>query len=253
MNGLKKVYFASDVHLGAMALKHNKERELLFVKWLHEVKKDAEIIFLLGDIFDFWFEYRKVAPQGFVRVLGAIAEICDSGIPVHFFTGNHDIWVFDYLPRETGMIIHHEPWETEIRGKRFFLAHGDDLGKVDGYYQLLNRLFKNKFYQWAFAKIHPDLSFGVAHSWSKKSRLGRGKIKVPFMGEEKEDQLIYSRELLKKKHFDFFVYGHRHIALDYQLTDLSRLIILGDWISECTYGVFDGDDFRLEKIDKVKF
>ena len=244
----KKIYFASDVHLGAPALKHNRERELIFVNWLHEIRKDAKMIFLLGDIFDFWFEYRKVAPQGFVRVLGAIAEICDSGIPVHFFTGNHDVWVFDYLPRETGMIIHHEPFETVLFGKKFFLAHGDDLGKTDKKYQLLTKLFHNKFAQWAFAKIHPDLSFRLAFSWSKSSRLGRGIDGPGFLGEEREHQLIFAKKKLEKEHFDYFVVGHRHIALNYQLNERSKIIILGDWFKVCTYGVWDGSEFKLEQI-----
>ena len=248
MQANKKIYFASDVHLGTPALKHSRERELLFVNWLHQIKKDAAMIFLLGDIFDFWFEYRKVAPQGFVRVLGAIAGICDSGIPVHFFTGNHDIWVFDYLPRETGMIIHHEPLETELLGKKFFLAHGDDLGKTDKKYQLLTRFFHNKVAQWAFAKVHPDLSFRLAHYWSKNSRLANDIAGVGFLGEEREHQIIFARKKLKEKHFDYFVLGHRHIALDFQLTENCKLIILGNWFKECTYGVYDGNTFRLEKI-----
>jgi UDP-2,3-diacylglucosamine hydrolase len=248
LNQSKKIYFASDVHLGAPALKHSRERELLFVNWLNQIKGDASMIFLLGDIFDFWFEYRKVAPQGFVRVLGTIAGICDSGIPVHFFTGNHDIWVFDYLPRETGMIIHYEPLETELFGKKFFLAHGDDLGKTDIKYQLLTRFFHNKVAQWVFAKIHPDLSFRLAHYWSKNSRFTNGKADVGFLGEENEDQIIFARKLLKEKHFDYFVVGHRHIALDFQLTENSKMIILGDWFNACNYGVYDGNTFQLEKI-----
>lgn len=248
MNQSKKIYFASDVHLGALALKNNHERELLFVSWLHQIRQDASMIFLLGDIFDFWFEYRKVAPQGFVRVLGAIAGICDSGIPVHFFTGNHDIWVFDYLPRETGMIIHHEPMETELFGKKFFLGHGDDPGKTDKKYQLLKRFFHNKIAQWAFAKFHPDLSFRLAHYCSKNSRLSNGTIDVGFLGEDREHQIIFARKVLKERHFDYFVLGHRHISLDFKLAENSRLIILGNWFKECTYGVYDGDTFRLEKI-----
>jgi UDP-2,3-diacylglucosamine hydrolase len=244
----KKIYFASDVHLGAASLKHNRERELTFVSWLHKVKEDAAVIFLLGDIFDFWFEYRTVAPRGFVRVLGALAEICDSGIPIHFFTGNHDIWVFDYLPRETGMIIHHEPFETELFGKKFFLAHGDDLGKTDRKYQILTRFFHNKLAQWAFSKIHPDLSFRLASYWSKNSRLSRGIYGPGFLGEDREHQLIFARKKLKEKYFDYFVVGHRHIPLNYPLTQESSFIILGDWFKECTYGVYDGETFRLESI-----
>ena len=205
------------------------------------------MIFLLGDIFDFWFEYRRVAPQGFVRVLGALAEISDSGIPVHFFTGNHDIWVFDYLPRETGMIIHREPFETEINGKKFFLAHGDDLGEKDLGYQLIKKFFHNSIAQWAFAKIHPDLSFRLASRWSKNSRLSRGK-RLGFLGEDKEDQIIFAREVLKEKHVDYFVFGHRHLALEFLLTEKSKLFMLGDWFHDITYGVFEGDDFYLKKL-----
>ena len=248
MNQTKKIYFASDVHLGAAALKHGRERELIFVKWLHEIKKDAAELYLLGDIFDFWFEYRTVAPQGFVRVLGALAEICDSGIPVHFFTGNHDIWVFDYLPRETGMIIHREPLETELFGKKFFLAHGDDLGKTDWKYQVLNRFFKNSFVQWSFAKFHPDLGIRLANYCSKNSRINQGIEGPGFLGEDKEHQLIYAKKRLKETHFDYFVMGHRHIALDFDLSESSKLIILGDWFKVCTFGVYDGQTFKLEKI-----
>lgn len=249
MNGLKKIYFASDVHLGSGASNCNFERERLFVNWLHKVKEDALGIFLLGDIFDFWFEYRRVAPQGFVRVLGALAEICDSGIPVHFFTGNHDIWVFDYLPRETGMIIHRGPLETELLGKKFYLAHGDDLGEKDKKYQLLKRFFHNRFAQWAFAKIHPDLAFGMAHSWSKNNRLSKGIDGVGFLGENKEDQIVFARDVLTKKHIDYFVFGHRHLALEFQLSPISKLFMLGNWFNDIAYGVFDGSDFRLERIN----
>jgi len=207
------------------------------------------MIFLLGDIFDFWFEYRKVVPQGFVRVLGALAEICDSGIPVHFFTGNHDIWVFDYLPRETGMIIHHGPFETELLGKKFYIAHGDDLGEKDKKYQLIKRFFHNRLAQWAFAKLHPDFAIGFAHRWSQNSRLLRGKKGVGFLGEEKEDQIIYAREVLANKHIDYFVFGHRHLALEHRLSPDSVLFILGDWSGDIIYGTFDGNDFYLEKFN----
>lgn len=247
---MKKVYFASDIHLGAPALKYNRERELLFVNWLQSIRQDASMIFLLGDIFDFWFEYKKVAPKGFVRVLGTLAEICDSGIPVHFFTGNHDIWVFDYLPHETGMIIHRDCLITELNGKKFFMAHGDDLGKRDKGYQLIKGFFNNRFSQWAFAKIHPDLALGLAHHWSKKSRLAKGVHGLDFLGEEKEEQIIFARDILLKEHFDYFVFGHRHLALNFDLGHQSRLITLGEWFREFSYGVWDGDQFTIEKIDK---
>lgn len=243
----KKIYFVSDVHLGAPALKNNREREKHFVRWLDRVKADAEKIFLLGDIFDFWFEYRKVVPRGFVRFLGKIAELTDAGIDVHFFTGNHDVWVFDYLPQEIGVIVHHQPFETEIMGKQFFLAHGDGLGNYDRGYILLKKLFKNPIAQWCFARIHPNFAFRIAHKWSKQSRLSHGATGAVFMGEDKEEQVKYSRELLKNKSIDYFIFGHRHLVLEYNLTQKSKLFLLGDWIKEYTYGVFDGETFRLER------
>ncbi len=206
------------------------------------------MIFLLGDIFDFWFEYKKVAPQGFVRVLGTLADIVDSGIPVHFFTGNHDIWVFDYLPRETGMIIHRGPYETELSGKKFFIAHGDDLGKRDFKYQMLQSFFHNRIAQWLFSKIHPDLSFAWAHRWSKNNRLDKGIDGVGFLGEDKEDQILFAKNFLSGKHIDYFVFGHRHLALEFQIAPESRLFMLGNWFNDIAYGEFDGKEFHLKKI-----
>jgi UDP-2,3-diacylglucosamine hydrolase len=248
----KKIYFVSDLHLGAPALKDNKERELLFVDWLQSIRNEASMLFLMGDYFDFWFEYKKTVPKGFVRSLGKLAELCDSGIPVHFFTGNHDIWAFNYLSDEVGMIVHREPFCTELLGKKFFLSHGDDLGKKDFGYQLIKNFFHNPIAQWAFAKIHPDLSFRLAHHWSKNSRLAYKGRDHSFKGPDKEEQFLFAKSVLLTEHFDYFVFGHRHMALDLPLSDNSRLIILGDWIKKFTYGVFDGTDFRIEKIEEKK-
>jgi len=247
-----KIYFVSDLHLGAPALRNNRERELLFVDWLQSIRKDACMIFLMGDYFDFWFEYRKVVPKGFVRSLGLLAEICDSGIPVHFFTGNHDIWAFDYLPKEIGMIVHTETTVMEILGRKFFLSHGDDLGKKDFGYQLIKTFFHNRLAQWAFAKIHPDLSFRFAHHWSKKSRLAYKDKDHGFKGVEFEEQYEFAKSVLEKEHYDYFVFGHRHIILDEPLSDDCRLIILGDWIKHFSYGVFDGNTFTIQKIEEKK-
>lgn len=239
----------SDVHLGAPALRNNLEREKLFVRWLEEISHDAEMIFLMGDIFDFWFEYKKVAPRGFVRVLGKIAEITDKGIPVHFFTGNHDVWVFDYLPSETGVIVHHKPFETELKGKKFFMAHGDGLNPSDKGYLFISALFHNRAAQWLFSKLHPNFAFGLAHRWSKHSRLSNGVEGARFMGEENEEQISFARRTLNEgRSFDYFVFGHRHLALEYDLNERSKVFLLGEWIKEFSYGVFDGTDFRLEKI-----
>lgn len=248
----KKIFFVSDLHLGAPALNNNKERELLFVDWLHSVKHQASMIFLMGDFFDFWFEYRKVVPKGFTRSLGALAEICDSGIPVHFFTGNHDIWAFDYLTNETGMVVHTDVLRTELLGKKFFLSHGDDLGKKDFGYQLIKNFFHNRIAQWAFAKIHPDLSFRLAHYWSKKSRLSYSSEDHSFKKLESEDQYQYAKSVMEKEQVDFFVFGHRHIILNEQIAEGCKLIILGDWIKKFSYGVFDGQEFRIEQIEEKK-
>lgn len=248
----KNIYFASDLHLGALALDNNKERELLFVDWLQTIRKDATMLILMGDYFDFWFEYKKAVPKGFVRSLGALASLSDSGIPVHFFTGNHDIWAFDYLSSELGLIVHRDSEAMELLGKKFFLSHGDDLGEKDFGYQLIKKFFHNRLAQWAFAKIHPDLSFRLAHFWSKRSRLAYKHGDTEYKGADNEEQILFARGVLEKEHFDYFVFGHRHILLNELLEENSRIIVLGDWIKKFSYGVFDGIEFRLEKIDAKK-
>jgi UDP-2,3-diacylglucosamine hydrolase len=191
-------------------------------------------------------------PKGFTRSLGALAEICDSGIPVHFFTGNHDIWAFDYLTKETGMTVHTDILRIELHGKKFFLSHGDDLGRKDFGYQLIKNFFHNRIAQWAFAKIHPDLSFRLAHYWSKKSRLSYNSEDHGFKGLEYEDQYQYAKKVLQKEEVDYFVFGHRHIILNEKIADRGELIILGDWIKKFSYGVFDGKEFRIEQIEETK-
>lgn len=241
----KKIYFASDIHLGLPNHKESLKREKLFVRWLDEIKTEANEIYLLGDIFDFWFEYKRAIPRGFSRFLGKISEITDSGIPVHFFTGNHDMWIFDYLPKETGVIIHKEPLIKELYGKKFYLAHGDGLGPGDRSYKLLKRIFASKLSQWLFARFHPNWGIWIANTWSSHSRYSRET--TPFEGEDKEWLIIYSKQLLEKEHFDYLVYGHRHYPLDLKLNEKSRYINLGDWLSHFTYAVFDGDTMELKK------
>jgi len=248
----KKIYFASDVHLGAPALNNNREREKLFVKWLDQVKEDAEVIYLMGDIFDFWFEYKRAVPRGFTRVLGKLSEITDSGITVHFFTGNHDIWVFDYLPTEVGVIVHRDIVKTEIKGKKFFLGHGDGLGPFDKSYKLLKKIFTNSILQWSFARIHPNLSIWLAHKWSSHSRLRDGKVEADtYRGEDKEWLVLFAKDELKKEHFDYFVFGHRHWPCDIDLNGKSRYINTGDWINHFTYAVFDGETMEVKEFEKV--
>jgi UDP-2,3-diacylglucosamine hydrolase len=233
------------VHLGLPNYKESLAREKRFVQWLDTIKHDAKEIILLGDIFDFWFEYKRAIPRGFTRFLGKLCEITDSGIPVHFFTGNHDMWIFDYLPKETGIILHKEPIVKEFSGKKFFLAHGDGLGPGDRSYKLLKRIFASRFSQWLFARFHPNMGIWIANSWSTHSRYSRETR--PFEGEDKEWLILYSKNLLKSEDYDYMVYGHRHLPMDLPLNKKTRYINLGDWITNFTYAVFDGKKMELKK------
>jgi UDP-2,3-diacylglucosamine hydrolase len=245
----KNIYFVSDAHFGLSGPADSLPRERAFSRWLETIRKDAGEIYLLGDIFDFWFEYKYVVPRGYTRILGKLAEITDSGIPVHFFTGNHDIWTFDYLSRETGMIIHRDACETEIYGKKFYLAHGDGLEEKDRGYKLLKSIFTNPLLQWMFARLHPNFAMWFGHKWSHTSRFSKEMIS-PFKGEDNEAHMIFANRVLEKKHFDYFVFGHRHIPLDLPLKNgSSRYINLGDWLWHFTYGVFDGEKMEVRKFE----
>lgn len=240
----KKIYFVSDAHLGLPPREKSLFRERLLVKWLDDIKDDAFEIYLLGDIFDYWFEYKKVVPRGFVRFLGKIAEITDSGIPVHYFTGNHDVWVFDYLPMETGVTVHHKPLITSYNNNKFYIAHGDGLGPGENSYKLLKRIFRSRLLQWFYARIHPNAATAFAHRWSKNSRFSKGNY-VSWLGEEKEHLIIHSKKILLDEHFDFFIYGHRHVPKELTLQK-TKIVYLGDWFINFTYAVFDGSDLSLK-------
>jgi UDP-2,3-diacylglucosamine hydrolase len=243
----KKIYFASDFHLGVPDHKSSLVRERRVVAWLDSIKHDASDIYLVGDVFDFWFEYKSTVPKGFVRLLGRLAELSDSGIKIHFFTGNHDMWAFDYLTEEIGAKIYREPIEIDLNGKKMMIGHGDGLGPADHGYKFIKKVFANKLCQWLFARLHPNLSFGVAHYFSKKSRIATGTSDEKFLGNENEWLVIYCKEVLQKKHIDYFIFGHRHLPLDIQLNDNSRYINLGEWINYNTYAVWDGDDLELRE------
>ena len=243
----KKIYFISDIHLGAPALKNNRERELAFVDWLNQIKEDASHLFLMGDIFDFWFEYKTVVPRGFTRTLGKIAEIADSGVEVHLFTGNHDGWIFDYLPSELGVILHRNEFKTELGGKKFYLAHGDGLDKTDKGYLLLKKMFTSKTLQWLFARIHPNFAISLGRHWSKHSRISKGITGEGFKGINNEGMYIFAQSILHNETFDYFIFGHRHVMIDSPIGENSRYINLGDWIHHFSYGVFDGNDFELKQ------
>ncbi len=242
----KKIYFASDFHLGVPDYESSIVREKLIVKWLDEIKQDAEEVFLMGDLFDFWFEYKTAVPKGFVRLQGKIAELTDSGIPVHVFTGNHDMWMFDYLPKEIGIKLYRKEITREFNGKKFFLGHGDGLGPGDHGYKFIKKVFANPVCQWLFARIHPNLGISIANYWSGKSRIANKEVDEKFHGEENEWLVIHSKEILQKEHFDYFIFGHRHLPLDIKLNEKSRYINLGEWVHFNSYAVFDGNNLELK-------
>ena len=245
----QKIYFASDFHLGIPDYASSLEREKKIVRWLDTIKKDAAEIYLLGDVFDFWFEYGTVVPRGFVRLLGKIAELTDSGIPIHWFTGNHDMWIFDYVPKELNVTLHRAPVQKEYNGNKFYIAHGDGLGPGDYGYKFIKRVFASPVSQWLFARIHPNLGISIARYWSGKSRIATGRNDEKYLGDEKEYLAVHSKNILAKEHFDYLIFGHRHLPLDITLGN-SRYINLGDWVRYFTYAVFDGTDLKLLKFEQ---
>lgn len=247
------IYFLSDAHLGSLLVKKPRLHEKLLVEWLDEVKKDAKVIYLLGDMFDFWFEYSTVVPKGFVRFLGKLAELIDDGIEIHFFTGNHDIWTFGYLENEVGLIIHRQPITVQLGTKRFFMAHGDGLYAEKRAFEFLRKIFHNPFIQLLYSLIPPKFGQGFGYSWSKSNREKIKHIENKFKGEENENLVIFAKKYLETHDVDFLVFGHRHIALDLQLKNQKRVIILGDFVSVFSYGVFDGEEFRLEYVENSDF
>ncbi len=244
----KKYYFISDIHLGLYPSEKSLEREKILVKWLDTIKNEVSELFLVGDIFDFWHEYSKVVPRGFTRFLGKIAEISDNGTIVHMFTGNHDIWVYDYLPKELGLELHRKPITREINGLKIFIGHGDGMGKGDIGYKLLKGVFTNKVLQWLFARLHPNFAMWIGQKWSKNSRYGRGIIAEPFRGEDKELQVVFAKEFLKTSDYDYFIFGHRHVPYKVQIAAGTWVINLGDWINNFTFAVLDGKKIELQSI-----
>lgn len=244
----KKVYFISDLHLGAPVFKDQKERECRLVRWLEEIRPDCGILFLLGDIFDFWFEYKRAVPKGYIRFLAKICEFTDQGVPVHFFTGNHDIWAFDYLPQECGVILHTRNQIFNINGKSFFIGHGDALNPQDKGYMFLYRTFHNRFLQRCFRWIHPDLGILLAHKWSSHSRMSNGQIEAdPFQGEEKEEIVRFCKQVLQIRHFDYFIFGHRHQPMSLPLGHNSIYINTGDWVTHFTFAVYNGHHVEVKR------
>ncbi len=242
-----KIYFASDFHLGLPTGSPPVEREKKVVRWLNSIAPDAKEIYLLGDIFDFWWEYKLVVPRGFTRFLGTISAITDSGIPVHFFTGNHDMWAGDYLSDECGIIIHNTPLTTQFNGKKFFLAHGEGLGTKSTGYKILLSIFRNRPLQIMYSALHPSVGVGIGHRWSLNSRLGKG-ITLEFLGEDGEDLIRYARSILAGEKIDYFIFGHRHLAMTYQLQPDSEILFLGDWIKNGSYAEWDGNALTFKTL-----
>jgi UDP-2,3-diacylglucosamine hydrolase len=243
----KKIYFASDFHLGTPTYEESRVRELKIVNWLTAIQNDALEVFLIGDIFDFWFEYKRAIPKGFVRLQGKIAELVDSGIKVHFFIGNHDMWMFDYFPTELGVEMHRKERAFDLLGKKFFIGHGDGLGPGDKGYKFIKKVFANRFCQWLFERIHPNFGIGLANFWSRRSR-AKGKEPQTFLGEDKEWLVQYCKEKSQSEPYDYYVFGHRHLPIEFSLEDGSKYINTGDWLNHYTYGVFDGEKFELIKL-----
>ncbi len=246
---MKNVYFLSDAHLGSLALEHKRTQERRLVRFLDSIKEKAAAVYLLGDMFDFWNEYRYVVPKGYTRFLGKLSELSDLGVEVHYFVGNHDLWTYGYLEEECGCIVHRKPITTEIYGKEFYLAHGDGLGDPDAKFKFLRAVFHNRTCQRLFNFVHPwwGMKFGL--NWAAHSRRKRADGKEPpYMGEDKEFLVLWTKTYMQSHpNVDYYIYGHRHIELDLTLQKKVRMLIIGDWIWQFTYAVFDGEHLFMEQ------
>lgn len=242
----RKVYFASDFHLGTPTPQKSRARERAVVAWLDHIRPDAEVIFLVGDLFDFWFEYRRSVPKGFIRLQGKLAELTDAGKRVVVFTGNHDMWMRDYFTEEMGIPVYRNPRRYQLGTKQFYVGHGDGLGPGDQTYKRLKVLFESGAARWLFRWLHPDAGIALAQAWSRRSRISNEEKGEEFLGEDREWLMQYCREVEAWQHHDYYVFGHRHLPLDLAVNDRSRYVNLGEWVSARTYAVFDGETLRLE-------
>ena len=241
-----KLYFASDFHLGVPTHAKSLEREKRIIAWLDSIKEDAKSIYLLGDIFDFWFEYKTVVPKGYVRLLAKLANLVDDGIEINIIRGNHDMWMYDYLPKEIGVNILEDKTILSENGKQIFLAHGDGLGPGDLGYKLIKKVFASKICQWLFARLHPNFGIGIAQFWSRKSRIANQEKPDPFLGKEKEWLVSYCKRKQNEMDIDYFVFGHRHLPLEIDIDKKTKYINLGDWIHHNSYAVFDEEELTLQ-------
>ena len=242
---MKTIYFASDNHLGAPDHTQSLERERIFVKWLDQISEDVDALFLLGDLYDFWFEYKEVVPKGFVRVMGKLAEMSDDGIPIHFFVGNHDLWMKDYFQKELGVKVYHQPEIFEFDQKKFLIGHGDGLGPGDKGYKRMKKLFVHPLSKWLFRWFHPDLGVKLARHLSVKNKLISGEEDKHFLGKNNEWLAQYALRKHQQNPCDYYLFGHRHLPMEIQVSDNAFYYNLGDWIEHFTYGKFDHGRFEL--------
>lgn len=243
----RKAYFISDAHLGAPNHASSLDRERKLVNWIHSIENDCDVLFILGDLFDFWFEYSKVVPKGFVRILGRLAQLSDRGVPVYYFTGNHDMWMKGYFEEEIGITVLHDPLDIVINGKSFLIGHGDGLGPGDHAYKLTKKIFKSKVAQWFFARLHPNFGVSFAKWLSSSSRKHNGHHDANFLGEDREFLVQFAKKHIQSNKVDFFVFGHRHFPIELDLNNHSRFVNLGDWLQHYTYAEFDGESLILKK------
>ena len=232
MDKRNRIYFASDFHLGSPNHTESLVREKKICDWLDSIKQYAKEIYLVGDVFDFWFEYKHAIPKGFERFKGKLAELTDNDVKIHFFPGNHDLWTFGYLEQELGLIVHHKPLITTINEKTFYITHGDGLGPSSVKYKILKSFFTSSVSQWLFSKIHPDLGIKLAYLWSKKSRKKGGQIDKEKL---KKDLISYSKKILVNTDINYFIFGHIHEPIEIELTPSSKYINLGDWINHFSF------------------
>ncbi len=244
----KKIYFASDFHLGTPDQQSSRKREEKIVRWLNSIQDDAAGILLVGDLFDFWFEYKHTIPKGYRRFLAKISQLRDLGIPIIFFTGNHDLWMFDYFPSEYGIPVYKNPEKFQIGDKVFFIGHGDGLGPGDRFYKFVKVFFTNSFCQWCFKWLHPNIGMAMANYWSRSSRHSNDMKEDEFKGEN-ESLFIYCREIEANTHHDFYVFGHRHLPLEMDINQSSKYINLGEWVLKPTFAEFDGKRLILKKFE----
>jgi len=244
------IYFASDFHLGSLMDQGNHDRERKIVRWLDSIKEDASDLYLLGDVFDFWFEYKSVVPKGHIRMLGKLAELSDSGIQIHMFTGNHDVWMFDYFEKEINAKVYTAPISIRLKGLNLFIGHGDGLGPGDNGYKLIKLIFSNKLAQRCFAAIHPTWGVALANFFSRKSRESTGEKDSIYLGDDNEYLVQYCNEVLKTEKHDAFIFGHRHMVIDMPLMQGSRYINLGEWFSACNYAILSEAGLDLKKFEE---